>query len=53
MTVLPLDAIKIGKRHRADLGDIKQLAHNIAEIVGSCILSSSRRTAALSPARAV
>ena len=32
MTVLPLDAIKIGKRHRADLGDIKQLAHNIAEI---------------------
>jgi ParB-like nuclease domain len=32
MTVLPLDAIKIGKRRRADLGDIKQLAHNIAEI---------------------
>jgi hypothetical protein len=52
MTVLPLDAIKIGKRHRADLGDIKQLAPTSLRL-GSCILSSSRRTAALSPARAV
>ena len=30
--VLPIDQIKIGTRHRKDLGDIDALAANIAEL---------------------